>query len=378
MTFLGLSATDWKEVGLAAAILAGAIVLARLLLLLLDRGAVRLSRRTRTSFDDGLLDAVRLPVACLLIVIGIQVALARLSFLSSEGWHAARGHLLFILYLAIVYLFLYKLFSNMLRWYSREIARRTESAIDEQVLPFVRRVVLILLSVIALIVLLGHFEVDVSAFVTTLGIGSLALALAAQAALGDTVSGFAIIADRPFAIGDRIEILELDTWGDVLDIGLRSTRIRTRDNRMVVVPNSVIGKSLVVNHSIPSTVYRVETHVGIAYGSDVDYARQVMIEAVRAQDWVMHDERIEALFIQYGDSALVFRVRCWIEDYVETRRIMDKLNTCLYQALQEADIEIGSPTQMLYHRVERDHPESLVTALREARLADQAWQKGEV
>ncbi len=369
MTYLSLSGTHWREAGIAAAIMAGAGFLAWLALFLLARAMARAKLRTRTGLVEAILEAVRLPAAMLILVIALQIALARLSFLTSEGWKTARGHLFFVLYLVIVYLFLHRLLSNVLRWYSREIAKRTESAIDEQVLPFVRRVTLILLTVISVIVLLGHFQVDVSAFVATLGISSLALALASQAILADTVSGFAIIADRPFALGDRIEILELDTWGDVLDIGLRSTRIRTRDNRMVVVPNSRIAKSLVVNHSVPSTVYRVETHVGIAYGTDVDHARQVLTEAVQAQDWVMQDQRIEALFIQYGDAGLIFRVRCWIEHFVETRRIMDKLNSCLYRALHEAGIELASPVRVLYHRVERDHAEGLVTAFQEARLA---------
>jgi small-conductance mechanosensitive channel len=215
--------------------------------------------------------------------------------------------------------------------------------------------------------LLSHFDVDVSALVTTLGIGTLAIALAAQNTLADTINGFAIIGDRPFSVGDRIEILELDTWGDVIDIGLRSTRIRTRDNRMVVVPNSVIGKSLVVNHSIPSTVYRVQTHVGIDYGIDLEYVRQLIIDTVRAQDWVMKEERVEALFLEFGDSAMIFRVRCWIEHYVETRRIIDKLNSCLYDALSVANIDMSYPTMSVYHRVDEEDRDGLVAVLREAR-----------
>ena len=216
---------------------------------------------------------------------------------------------------------------------------------DEQVLPFARRVLLGLLTIVTCIMLLSHFDVDVSALVTTLGIGTLAIALAAQNTLSDVINGFAIISDRPFAIGDRVEILALDTWGDVRDIGLRSTRIRTRDNRMVIVPNSVIGKSLVVNHSRPSTVYRVQTHIGVGNDTDIDCAREVMIEAVRAQDWVMKDQRIEALFVEFGDSALIFRVRCWIEHFEDTRRTMDKLNSCLYKALNAAEIEMPSPIE---------------------------------
>ena len=116
----------------------------------------------------------------------------------------------------------------------------------------------VVLCIVAGIILLDRFNIEVSALITTLGIGSLAIALAAQAALSDTISGFIIMVDRPFRIGDRIESLDLDTWGDVVDIGLRSSRIRTRDNRMVIVPNSLIGKSLVVNHSYPDTEYRIQ------------------------------------------------------------------------------------------------------------------------
>jgi small-conductance mechanosensitive channel len=365
MKFLGLTPDQWQEVGIAAVIVAAGAFLGWLLCLLSGMFLTHYGKRTRSRFDDVVLQALRTPLAWLIVFVGIQIALGRLTFLSAN-WRQRREDLIFVLYVAVGYLFLHRLISSLARWYTLEIAKRTESRLDEHVVPFAQRVVIILLAVIAFIITLSHFGVDVSALVTTLGIGSLAIALAAQATLADTIAGMAIIADRPFGIGDRIEILELGTWGDVTDIGLRSTRIRTRDNRMVIVPNSVIGQSLVVNHSVPSTVYRVETHVGVAYGVDIDKVRGIMIEAVQAQEWVMKDRLIEALFIEYGDSALIFRVRCWIEHYVETRRIIDKLNSCLYRALNEARIEIPSPVRTLYHRVDAEDREDLVAVLREA------------
>ena len=196
--------------------------------------------------------------------------------------------------------------------------------------------------------LLGRFDVDVSAFVTTLGIGSLAIALAAQAALTDTISGFAIMIDRPYRIGDRIEIQELATWGDVVDIGLRSSSIRTRDNRMVIVPNSVISQSLIVNYSYPDTKYRIQVHLGVAYGTDLELARRIMIEAVRGVEGVLPDQKVEALFLEFGPSALIFRVRWWLDSFADTRRMFDKVNTALYTALNEAKIEIPCP-QMDVH-----------------------------
>jgi small-conductance mechanosensitive channel len=364
MSFLDTVAANWQEIVLAIAILVGTAFLGWLVLLTIDKVFVRLARRTPTRFDNAILDAVRTPLFWATMFIGLQIALNQLSFLPRD-WRERREDLLFVLYLLVGYLLVHRLISNLLAWYAQEMAKRTESALDERVIPFARRLILLTLAIIAFIILLSHFGVDVSALVTTLGIASLAIALAAQNTLSDIVSGIAIIADQPFSIGDRIEILELDTWGDVQDIGLRTTRVRTRDNRMVVAPNSVIGRSLVVNHSIPSTVYRVRTHVGVADGTDLDHARQVMIEAVRAQDWVMTDEPVEALFVEFGDWALIFRVRCWIEHYVETRRILDKLNSCLYEALNEAGIEMSFPTQTLYHRVDAAGRDGLIAVLRD-------------
>ena len=364
--FLGIPVETWTEVGIALLILVGAAILARAVLWIIDRVFVRIAKRTPTSFDDALLDAVRTPLFWAIMVVALSIALNQLTFLPRD-WREERADLIWVLYWVLAWILVHKLVSNLLNWYGVEITRRTESTLDEEVLPFIRRVVLFVVGAIAIIVLLSHFGVDVTALITSLGIASLAIALAARTTLSDWITGFVIIFDRPFKIGDRVELLDLNTWGDVTDIGLQSTRVRTRDNRMVVVPNSIIGENIVVNHSDPSTMYRVQTHVGVGYGTDVAHARQVMVDAVRAEDWVMDDERIEALFLEFGESAMIFRVRCWIEHYVETRRIMDKLNTCLYDALNEAGIEMPDPTRTLYHRVDPADRDGLVAVLREAR-----------
>ena len=199
--------------------------------------------------------------------------------------------------------------------------------------------------------------------VATLGIGSLAIALAAQATLSDTISGFVIMVDRPFRIGDRIEIQDLDTWGDVVDIGLRSTRIRTRDNRMVIVPNSVIGKSLIVNHSFPDTQYRIQIHVGVAYGTDIEEARKVLIEAVSKVEGVLSDHPVEALFLEFGDYALIFRVRWWLDSYVDTRRMFDSVNTAMYNALNEAGIEMPFPQRVVSHKVDPADKDGIIEVM---------------
>ena len=335
-----------QKIIIIVAILLGAAIVAWLLARLLDRWVQRMVSRSQSKLDDTLLNALKLPLTYAVLLVGLWLALQQADFLINPDSRIL-ATVFFILYLLLGYLVAHRLITGLIGWYGSELAHRTETTFDDHFLPFFRRVAVIILVVITVVVLLGHFNVNISALVTTLGIGTLAIALAAQEVLSNMISGFIIMIDRPFRIGDRIELEELDTWGDVQDIGLHSTRILTRDNRQVSVPNALIGKNRVVNHSIPSTQYRVQTHVGVAYGTDIDYARQVLIEAIRAENWVMKNKPIEALFLEFQDSGLLFRVRCWIKNYVETRRVIDKMNTAIYKALNEASIEIPFPQRVV-------------------------------
>ena len=331
-----------QQIGIALLIVCAALLLSRIVKWLLVWLRRRLAKRTKTAFDDVLIHAAMFPAQAFIVLWGIEIAAGTLTFLPGD-WETQLNRAFFAADYLLIYIFLYRLTSGLIKWYGSEIVHRTETDLDDQFLDLFRYAALIMLTITVAIIILGRYGVDVSALVTTLGITSLAVALAAKDTLSNMISGFTLLVDQPFRKGDRVEILDIGAWGDVVDIGLRSTRILTRDNRMVTVPNSVISQGLIVNYSDPSTKYRVETHVGVAYGTNIEEARQILIEAVKAQTWVMGDQRIEALFMEFGDSALTFRVRCWIEHYVETRRIIDKLNTALYIALDEAGVGIPFP-----------------------------------
>lgn len=357
--FLGLTTAQWVNIGISLLIILSVLILGRRVVnFVLERGVNRLVRRTKTTLDDAILEILRSSLYLLGVVVAFDIALARIDFLreTREAW---LDEVFFVLYFLIGLVFAWRFVVKFFNWFGKEIAHRTETNLDEQLFPFFRRVALIILGSIAIITLLGHFNVDVSAMVATLGIGSLAIALAAQDALSDTISGFLIMIDRPFRIGDRIQIMDLDTWGDVLDIGLRSSRIRTRDNRMVVVPNSLIGKSLVVNYSYPDDEYRLQIHVGVAYGTDLELARQTMIEAVKTVEGVLIDHPVEALFLEFGDSALVFRIRWWLDSYWDTRRMFDKVNTAIYNALNEAGVAMPFPQVDVHHKVDAEDAERI-------------------
>jgi small-conductance mechanosensitive channel len=363
MEFLGLSGDQWIQVGIALGlVVVSALVVRWLLGYLLGLLLRRLLGETGKRIHRGVIQPVRGPLNIAAVLVAANIAVLRLDFLVSDGLAVGLDNVFFALYVLVGLMLAVRLTGSLLEWYGREVAPRTESELDDQLIPFVRRIAFILLTVVGLIILLGRFEIDVSGLVATLGIGSLAIALAAQAALADTISGFIIMVDRPYRIGDRIEIQDLDTWGDVVDIGLRSSRIRTRDNRMVIVPNSVLGKSLIVNYSYPDTTYRNQIEIGVAYGTDIEQARETIIDTVKNVEGVLQGKKVEALFLHWGDSALIFRVRWWLDSYVDTRRMFDRVNSAIYHALAEAGIEIPNPSRDLYHRFEEQEVGRLAAA----------------
>lgn len=341
--FLGLSIDQWIKIGVSVGSFLFVLVFWRpIIRFLLDRTIRKLTKRTETILDDLVLEVLQIPLYILALILILDISFNNLQFITSS-WGDWIDELFFVLYFSVTFFFLGRLLNNLFFWYGEEIAKRTATDLDEQLIPFFRRVAMIIIGMVAIIILLSHFNIDITALVTTLGIGSLAIALAAQESLKDTISGFMIMLDRPFRIGDRIEIQDLNTWGDVVDVGLRSSRIRTRDNRMVIVPNSIIGKSLVVNYSYPDTQYRIQINIGLAYGTDIETARKIMVDTVKNVDGVLQDKLIEALFLEFGDSALIFRVRWWLDSYYDARRMFDKVNTALYYALTEAGIVIPNP-----------------------------------
>ncbi len=348
--FLGLTGVDWLNLGVSllfvlAGYLLGAWLIRRLLL--------RLIRRTPTEFDDEVLDAAGNNLRWLVVILILNYSTTRLTFVSA-GVKTVLRDVYFVLGLIVVVLLLWKLLSLADEWYREKLIGTERGEGFEPLIVLSVRIGRILIAAIGLTILLSHFGVDVTAFVAALGIGGLALSLGAKDTIADAIAGLIILIDRPFRIGDRIEIEEVGTWGDVADIGLRTTRIRTRDNRMVIVPNSVIGANQIVNYSYPDPQYRIETHVGIAYGTDIETARRVIIDAVSGVEGVLQDKPIDALYIEMGDSAMIFRVRWWIESYVDTRRMLDRMHTALQHAIDEAGIEAPYPTQTIHLEVDPD------------------------
>lgn len=331
----------------------GAIIVSRLVLKRLLWPAIK---KTKTTVDDRILRLLENLLLLYIILQGMQ-ATVRL-FSESVGIYSKLvDDLFFLLYWSIGAYIILRLISITSNWYLSRVPLRDREKIDQRIVRAIQYIFLLVFGFLAIVILLRHFGITgtaLTASLTALGLGGIIIGLAAQTTLADIITGIVLLIDRPFRIGDRIRIEKLDTWGDVVEIGWRSTRILTRDNRLVIIPNSVIGMDLITNYSIPDKIYRVEIDVVVSYGPDIEYVRDLIIEAMKHEDWIMHENPIQVLLLEFTGSGMKLKARCWIEDYVETRISEDRLNTVIYKALINANIAMPS-SDVIIHFADKEN-----------------------
>ena len=199
--------------------------------------------------------------------------------------------------------------------------------------------------VIGLVMALSQLGIDVTAAVASIGVVGIAIGFAAQDSLASVISGILIFWDKPFQVGDWVEVE--GQFGQVSDITLRTTRIRTSRNAYVVIPNKEIIDSVLVNTSKHGRL-RVDVPVGIAYKEDIDAARDVMLRAGSEVEGVLSEPSPQVVVTGLGASSVDLALRVWIDDAGDQRAVFFRVVEAAKKALDEADIEIPFPHLQLF------------------------------
>ena len=342
----------FREVVTAATLVIVVALVARIATLFLDRIVLRLAGRTRTQFDDRIITAVRTPVFVLIVLLGARAGLAQLTFLSETWIHTLEG-LLFIGFVFMGCVLLYLLVGEIVASFTKNLT--VDGGIDTQLVIFVRRVIQLVLVSIAVIMVLDHFGLDISALVATLGVSSLAVALAARAFLEDMIAGVLIIIDRPFGVGDRIELPhevmgEYGDWGDVVEIGVRSTRIRSVDGVILTVPNSKLTNEVVINFS-HSESPNLRVRVRVAVEPDLENVRNAVSEIERIaceHPRVAAEPRPpEVVIREIEEYDVLLELRFYVDDARQMRRAKSVVTESILEAFEEKGIRLATPTQVV-------------------------------
>ncbi|GJM43368.1 MAG: hypothetical protein DHS20C21_02100 [Gemmatimonadota bacterium] len=303
----------------------------------------RLAERTASSADDHLFLMFHRAMRVTLLVVAIAIGFPLLNAPSSVVNLA--NQLCRSLAIVVWTATLIQMLSMVLR--EAGMASRF-SFLEPRTVPLFDTIQKVMLSGVAIYLFFLTWHIDVTAWAASAGVIGIAVGFAAKDTLANLFSGVFILVDSPYRIGDMI-LLDTGERGRVTEVGIRSTRIITRDDVEIIIPNSQIGAAKVTNESGgPNAKRRVDVRVGVSYNSDIEQVRRILTEVADSLSIICRDPAPRIRFREMADSALVFSVLFWILDPEQRGQAVDAVNTRIFERFREEGVQIPFPQRVLH------------------------------
>lgn len=339
--FYGNTILDWS---IALAIIVGSILLAKLAFLLLGKFIKQFTKKTKSRLDDIIIDKFEEPAVFAIILFGIWYGLN--SLVLSDYIFSLLGKVYYFLITFSIAWFVSRLLDAIIEEYLVPIVEKSETDLDDQLLPIVRKGVRIIIWVLAIVIGLNNAGYDIGALIAGLGLGGLAFALAAKDSLSHLFGGFVLFTDKPFTINERVLTNGYD--GVVKEIGVRSTRIRTLDGRLVTLPNADIANSSIVNvTSEPDR--KITVDLGLTYGTSAKGIQKAMdfLKQITAQNPNTDESKTVCAFTTFADFSLTIRFIYYIKKGADVYDTMTHINIEVLDKFNENGLEFAFPTQTI-------------------------------
>ncbi len=240
----------------------------------------------------------------------------------------------------------------------RKFVQKTETKVDDIIFDLLERFAGIVLFIIAIMLALDLIGINVMPFIAGAGVIGIAIGFAAKDTLSNLIAGVLLLIDRPFEVGDRIEIWQApagsSTWGDVISIGMRASKIKTTDNIVVIIPNNEIMIRDIINYTADSDAIRVRINIGVAYNTDIALAKKIILDVADSADWIMKNPVPRVVVRNFGESSIDLQARVWIYD---ARKRMDTISFITDKVKETFDlsgIEIPFPRRDIIIRNEKN------------------------
>ena len=314
--------------------------LSEILVFVSEKVFLKLARKTETDLDDKLVKRTQRPLSLFLIGIGIKLAIIPLAL---EGTIQFVVSNLTASFIAIVVIYLITtVLKIFLDHWGTKFAEKTASSTDDQLVILLKKAITVAFFITVVLIVLKIWGVQIGPLLAGLGIGGIAIAFALQNSLANIFGGITLILDKNIQIGEVVT-LDATTKGTVIDIGLRSTKIKTFDNEIIIVPNGQLANQKLHNNTQPDPSARVVIPFGVAYGSDVNKVKKIVLKEIAKIEGQEKEKEPMVRFTSMGDSALLFNAYFWMEEQKERFRAKDEANTLIYNALNKANIGIPFP-----------------------------------
>lgn len=351
--YYGNSLQDW---GISALIIIGAFIVNKIFVFLNRRIMKKLASKSATLLDDIFFNALEKPVMMGIILLAIWVALGRLDL--GAHFHDVVKKSYEILVVLNMTWFFARLASLLVDAGVSKDGKQQKGRfhIDSKLLPLIKRSVLIIVWVIGLVTALHNVGIKVTTLMGTLGIGGIAFALAAQDTIKNIFGGITIFTDNTFRIGDVINFNS--TEGTVVDIGLRSTRIRTYDKRLVTIPNYKLTDALITNIS-SEPARRIVMDIGLTYDTTLEKMQEAIgiLKDMPNRIQGVREKELVAVFNEFADSALIIRYIYFVAKNADSTEVKSQVNFEILRSFGEAGLNFAFPSKTIY--IENNTDDSL-------------------
>lgn len=235
----------------------------------------------------------------------------------------------------------------LLEYFEKNIIDKTKTKVDDIIFDLINKFSGAIIYATAIVLALDILGINVMPFIAGAGVAGIAIGFAAKDTLSNLIAGVLLIVDRPFEVGNRIEVWSAPagsaSWGDVIDIGLRATKIKTTDNIVIIIPNNEIMKRDIVNYTILSTKIRVRINVGIAYDADIEKAKNLIINVAKSVDWISKTPAPKVVVRNFGESSVDLQLRVWIDDARKRMDTISHVTDKIKAGFDEQGVEIPYP-----------------------------------
>jgi len=236
--------------------------------------------------------------------------------------------------------------------YMQTRLNRRDTKLDDILFDLLTRFSGFIIYAIAITLAMDKLGINVMPFIAGAGIAGVAIGFAAKDTLSNIIAGVLLIIDRPFEVGDRIEVWSAPkgsaTWGDVIDIGLRATRIRTTDNIVIIIPNNEIMLRDIINYTTNNTRIRVRVDIGVAYEVDLKKAKKLIVQVAESMPWAAKQPPPRVVVKNFGESSVDLQLRVWIEDARKRMDTISYVTDRVKDAFDHEGIEIPYPKRDIH------------------------------
>ena len=325
----------------AAVIFLSALLFSKIFLYVIKNYLKKITRHTKTEVDDLIINIVAAPSYFLIIFLGLYTAIKTLSL--SERYAVWIDSISYVV-IALLITFLISRILTVLISHWLKVQKRFEKTPQ-----LISKIATVILYIIAVLIVLSHFKVEITPMITALGVGGLAVGLALQNTLSNLFAGLHIISDRPVNVGDFIEVNGAS--GFVEDIGWRSTRLKTRQNNMIIIPNSKLAESTILNYYLQEQELSVSVECGVAYGSNLEKVEKATFDvAKKIQKSVagaVKDFEPTIRFHTLAESNINFTVSLRAKTFDDKYLLVHEFIKALKERYDKEKIEISWPVRKI-------------------------------